>query len=67
MSKTNDTSRLATLENHDTIEDTELDAVTGAFYSVEHGGRTGGSSGSWLQALARAMGQAMNAQFQATR
>ena len=43
MSKTNDASNLSdgTLENHDTIEDT-----------VEHGGRTGGSSGSWLQALA---------------
>jgi hypothetical protein len=29
MSETNHTSRLATLEEHDTIEDTELDAVTG--------------------------------------
>ena len=38
MIETNHTLRLATLENHDTIEDTELDAVTGAFYSVEHGG-----------------------------
>jgi hypothetical protein len=29
MSKTNDTSRLATLENHDTLADSELAEVTG--------------------------------------
>jgi hypothetical protein len=29
MSKTNDTSRLATLGHHDTLADSELDAVTG--------------------------------------
>ena len=29
MSNTNDTSRLATFEDHDTLADTELDAVTG--------------------------------------
>jgi hypothetical protein len=29
MSKTNDTSNLATLEHHDTFADSELDAVTG--------------------------------------
>jgi len=29
MSKTNATSRLATLEHHDTLADRELDAVTG--------------------------------------
>jgi hypothetical protein len=29
MSKTNDTSKLATLEDHGTLADTELDAVTG--------------------------------------
>ena len=28
MSKTNDTSNLATLEHHDTFADSELDAVT---------------------------------------
>ena len=32
MSKTNDTSKLATLEDHDTLEDTELHAVTGGQY-----------------------------------
>ena len=68
MSKSNDTSDLSdgTFEDHDTLADTELDAVTGAFYSVEHGaGGKGNGSGSWLEALAIAMGQAMNAQFQA--
>jgi hypothetical protein len=70
MSKTNDTSRLVTLENHDTIEDTELDAVTGAWNAVgvltgavtgavTGGGGNGKGSGSWLEALAIAMGQAM--------
>ena len=29
MSKTNDTSNLATFEDHDTLADSELDAVTG--------------------------------------
>ena len=29
MSNTNDTSRLATFEDHDTLADTELDAVSG--------------------------------------
>lgn len=29
MSKTDDTSNLATLEHHDTFADSELDAVTG--------------------------------------
>jgi hypothetical protein len=29
MSKTNDTSQLATLEDHGTLADTQLDAVSG--------------------------------------
>jgi hypothetical protein len=29
MSKTNDTSKLATLKDHDTLADSELDAVIG--------------------------------------
>ena len=33
MSKTNDTSNLATLEHHDTFADSELDAVTGGFFA----------------------------------
>jgi hypothetical protein len=33
MSKANDTSRLATFEDHDTLADTELDAVTGGIYA----------------------------------
>jgi hypothetical protein len=59
MSKTNET-----FGDHDTIEDTELDAVTGAWNAVEHGaGGKGNGSGSWLEALATAMGQAMNSQL----
>ena len=67
MSKTNDTSRLATLEDHDTLADSELDAVTGAWNAVgvvtgavTGGGGKGNGSGSWLEALAIAMGHAMN-------
>jgi hypothetical protein len=59
MSKTNET-----FGDHNTIEDTELDAVTGAWNAVEHGVVTAGTkangSGSWFEALAIAMGQAMN-------
>lgn len=36
MSKTNDTSNIGTLEDHDTIGDTDLGAVTGAWNAVEH-------------------------------
>jgi len=32
MTGSNDTSRLVTLEDHDTLEDTELCAVTGGQY-----------------------------------
>jgi hypothetical protein len=32
MSKTNDTSRPATLEDHHTLADSELDAVTGGIF-----------------------------------
>ena len=32
MSKTNDTSNIATIENYDTIEDPELAAVTGGIF-----------------------------------
>ena len=65
MSKTNDTSRLATLEDHDTLADSELDAVTGAWNAVgamtgAAAGGKGKGSGSWLEALAIAMGHAMN-------
>jgi hypothetical protein len=71
MSKTNDTSRLATHEDHDTLADSELDAVTGAWNAVgmvtgavtgavTGGGGKGNGSGSWLEALAIAMGHAMN-------
>jgi Bacteriocin class II with double-glycine leader peptide len=73
MSETNHTSRLATLEEHDTIEDTELDAVTGgnavngAVTGALAGAATGctkaNSSGSWLGAFATAMGQLMNSRL----
>jgi hypothetical protein len=36
MSKTNDTSRLATLEDHRPLADSELDAVSGGWDSYEH-------------------------------
>ena len=36
MSKTNATSRLATLEDHDALADRELDAVTGGRISTQH-------------------------------
>jgi hypothetical protein len=63
MSKTKET-----FGDHDAIdEDTELDAVTGAWNAVEHGAVSGCSkangSGSWLEAFATAMGQAMNSQL----
>ena len=64
MSKTNQTSSLATLENRDAIEDIALDSVAGAFNAVEHGATGGGRPGSWMEAMATAMGQAMEAQFQ---
>jgi uncharacterized protein YcfJ len=74
MNKTNHTSRLATREDHDTIEDTELDpvtggnavngAVTGALAGAMAGCAKANGSGSWLEALAKAMGQAMDAQAQ---
>jgi hypothetical protein len=39
MSKANDTSRLATFEDHDTLADTELDAVSGGIgMRLEEGG-----------------------------
>jgi len=34
MSKTNDTSNLATLEDHDALEDSELDAVNGGLVVI---------------------------------
>jgi hypothetical protein len=33
MSKNNDTSRSATLEDHNTLADSELDAVSGGFFA----------------------------------
>jgi hypothetical protein len=53
MNKTNDTSNL---EDRGTLADSELDAVTG--------GTKDKGSASWLEALARAMGKAMDAQAQ---
>ena len=38
MSNTNET-----FGDHDTIEDTELDAVTGGWNAVDHGAETGGT------------------------
>ena len=62
LSKTSET-----FGDHNTIEDTELDAVTGGFNAVEHGAVTSGTkangSGSWLEAVAIAMGQAMEARL----
>jgi hypothetical protein len=37
MSKTNDTSNLATLEDHNTLADTELDVVTGGQNMLAYG------------------------------
>ena len=34
MNKTNDTSRPATLEDHDTLADSELDAVSGGLVVI---------------------------------
>jgi hypothetical protein len=62
VSKTNEA-----FGDHDTIEDTGLDTVTGAWNAVEHGAVAGctkaNGSGSWLEALATAMGQAMNSRL----
>jgi hypothetical protein len=55
MSKTDHASRLTRLEDHDTLEDTELDAVTGGAefvitklmdVSISGGGGDGGGGGS---------------------
>jgi len=63
MNKINHTSKLTTLGNHDALQDAELEVATGAFIAVEHGcGRGSGRSGSWFEALATALGQAMDAQ-----
>ena len=40
MSKTNDTSRPAALEDHSTLADSELDAVTGGIARSMPNGRT---------------------------
>jgi hypothetical protein len=40
MSKTNDTSRPAALEDHGTLADSELDAVTGGIARSMPNGRT---------------------------
>lgn len=55
MSKTNDTSKLnhATLDDHGTLADSELGAVTG--------GTKAKGSGSWFEALAQAWGNALDA------
>jgi hypothetical protein len=66
MSKSNET-----FGDHDTTENTELDAATGGWNAVEQGAITGAAtgctkangSGSWLGALATAMGQAMAARL----
>ena len=40
MSKTNDTSQLATLEDHGTLADTQLDAVSGGIWFMGYSGGT---------------------------
>ena len=45
MSNSNDTSNLATLEDRDTLADTELDLVTGGQYIVAYGHYAGPSMG----------------------
>ena len=37
MSKSNDTSRSATLEDHHTLADSELDAVSGGWFGIIFG------------------------------
>jgi hypothetical protein len=40
MSKTNDTSNIATLEDHEMLADTQLDAVSGGFWFMGSPGAT---------------------------
>ena len=40
MSETNDTSNLATLEDHEMLADTQLDAVSGGFWFMGYSGAT---------------------------
>jgi hypothetical protein len=54
MAKTNDISRLASFEDHNTLADNELDAMTG--------GTKAKGSDSWLGMLAKAIGHAAGAQ-----
>jgi len=57
MSKTNDTSNIGTLEDRDTIGDTDLGAVTGAWNAVEHVAI--GPSDSLIDALSTAAANAL--------
>jgi len=47
MSKTNDTSNLATLEDRDTLADTELHAVTGGIDRIKGESNEGGHT-DWV-------------------
>ena len=66
MSKTNGTPKPTALEDHRPLADSELDAVTGGFFAdyvkqlLANSEPKANGSGSWFEALATAMGQAMN-------
>ena len=67
MSKTNDTKKIRELtEDHRPLADSELDEVSGGFFAdyvkqlLANSEPKANGSGSWFEALAIAMGQAMN-------
>ena len=70
MSKTSDTSKFdhAKLENR-VLADSELDAVSGGFFAdyvkqlLANSEPKGNGSGSWFDALATALDQAMNSRL----
>ena len=71
MSKTNDTSDFgrATLEDHRPLADSELNAVSGGFFAdyvkqlLANSEPKANGSGSWFEAFATALGQAMNSRL----
>ena len=70
MSKTNDTKKIRDLtEDHRPLADSELDAVTGGFFAdyvkqlLANSEPKANGSGSWFEALATALGQAMNSRL----
>jgi hypothetical protein len=70
MSKTNDTKKIRELtEDHRPLADSELDAVTGGFFAdyvkqlLANSEPKANGSGSWFEALATALGQAMNSRL----